>query len=101
MTPLQSFWPRWSYNLPIGRHDHYHRRCVYKHTDSILNWILGKRIEHAPSTRHLDIMAGLSTCADVIPIASDPTRSGLASTTLTLSESITSPTHWAWKGGCG
>jgi hypothetical protein len=101
MNPLQSFRPRWAYGLPNDNHNHYRRRCVYRHIHSILYWILGKHIEHKPSTRHLDIMAGLSTCADAMPIALVPTRNGLGSTTLTHSESITSPAYWAWEGGCG
>ena len=101
MIPLQPFWPRWAYGMPNGNHNHYRRRCVNRRIDSILYWTLSKHIEHKPSTRHPEIMAGLSTCADAMPIASVPTRSGLGSTTVTKSESITSPTHWAWEGGCG
>ena len=84
MNPLQSFWPNWSYGLPIGKYNHYRRRCVLRHTHSILYWILGKHIVHEPPARHVHIMAGLSRCSDAIPIASVPTRSGLASSTLIL-----------------
>jgi hypothetical protein len=101
MNPLQSLCPGWAYGLPIDNHNHYRRRCVHRYTNSILYWTLGKHIGHVPSTRHLDIMAGLSTCADAMPIALVPTRNGLGSTTLTHSESITSPAYWAWEGGCG
>mgnify|MGYP007077121189 CR=1 FL=1 len=55
-----------------------------RHTGTILHWILGKHIVHEPPARHVHIMAGLSTHADAIPIASVPTRSGLIFTTPTL-----------------
>ena len=84
MIPLQSLWPRWAYGLPIGNHNHYRRRCVDRHIYSIIYWILGKHIEHEPPTRHVHIMAGLRKCADAIPIASVPTRSCLAFSTLEL-----------------
>ena len=84
MNPLQSLWPRWAYGLPIGNHNHYRRRCVDRHIYSIIYWILGKHIEHEPPTRHVHIMAGLRKCADAIPIASVPTRSCLAFSTLEL-----------------
>ena len=80
MIPLQSFWPRWSYGLPIGKYNHYCRGCVLRHTHSILYWILGKHIVHEPPARHVHIMAGISTCADAIPIASIPTHNGLGFT---------------------
>jgi hypothetical protein len=84
MIPLQSFWPSWSYCLPIDKHNVYRRICAYRHSNTILYWILGKHIEHELPARHAHFMAGLSTCADAIPIASVPTRSGLASSTLGL-----------------
>jgi hypothetical protein len=84
MIPLQSFWPRWSYALPIGIHNHYRRGCVYKHIYSILYWILGKHIVHQPPPRHVDIMAGISACTAQIPIASIPTHNGPDSSALSL-----------------
>jgi hypothetical protein len=84
MNPLQSFWPNWSYGLPIGKYNHYRRRCVLTHTHSIQYWILGKHIAHEPPARHAHIMAGLSTCADAMPAASVPIRSGLIFTTHAL-----------------
>jgi hypothetical protein len=84
MNPLQSFWPRWSYALPIGIYNHYRRRCVNRHTDSILNWILGKHIVLLPPPRHVHIMAGLSACTAQIPIASIPTHNGPDSSTSSL-----------------
>jgi hypothetical protein len=84
MIPLQSLWPRWAYGLPIGNHNHYRRRCVHRHTHSIIYWMIGKHIEHEPPTRNVRIMAGLSTRADAIPIASVPILSGLTSSILTL-----------------
>ncbi len=77
MIPLQSFQPRWSYDQPIGDHNHYRRRCVYKHINTILYWILGKHIVHEPTPRCVHIMAGFSTCGDAIPNASPPTRNGI------------------------
>ena len=84
MNPLQPFWPRWAYGLPNGKHNHYCRKCVHRHTNPILYWTLGKHIVHEPPTRHVHIMAGLSRCSDAMPIASVPTRNGLASSTLIL-----------------
>ena len=84
MNPLQSFWPKWSYALPIGIHNHYRRRCVSKHTHSILYWILGKHIVHQLPPRHVRIMAGLSTCTDQIPIASICTHNGPDTSTSSL-----------------
>ena len=84
MIPLQSFWSRWRYTLPIGKHNHYRKRCVNRHNNTILYWILGNHIAHEPPARHAHIMAGLSTCADAMRAASVPTRSGLASSTLIL-----------------
>ena len=100
MIPLQPFWPRWAYGMPNGNHNHYRRRCVNRRIDSILYWTLVSILSINPPPA-MEIVAGLSTCADAMPIASVPTRSGLGSTTVTKSESITSPTHWAWEGGCG
>jgi len=70
MIPLQSFQSIWSYGLPIGSPNHYRRRCVYKHIYSILYWILGKHVVHDSPPRCLHTIAGLSTCAELIPIAS-------------------------------
>ena len=84
MIPLQSSLPGWSHDLPIGSHNHYRRRCVYKHIYSILYWILGKHIAHEPPPRHVHIMAGLGTCGDAIPIASVPTHKLLDFTNPTL-----------------
>jgi hypothetical protein len=84
MTPLQSFWPKWSYALPIGIHNHYRRGCVKKHTGSMLHWILGKHIVHEPPPRHVDIMAGISACTTQIPIASVYTHYGPDSSTSSL-----------------
>jgi len=81
MIPLQSFQPRWSYGLPIGDHNQYRRRCVYKHSNSILYWILGKHVVHEPTPHSVHIIASLSTCGDAIPIASVSTHNGLASST--------------------
>jgi hypothetical protein len=84
MNPSQSFWPRWAYGLSNGNHNHYRRRCVHRHTHSIIYCMLGKHIEHEPPARHVHIMAGLSRCSDAMPIASVPTRNGLIFTTPTL-----------------
>jgi hypothetical protein len=84
MNPLQSFWPSWSYCLPIDKCNVHRWICACRHTNLILNWILSKHIPHEPPTRHVHIMAGLSTCADAIPIASVPIRNGLTSSTLAL-----------------
>jgi hypothetical protein len=84
MNPLQSFWPRWLYALPIGIHNHYRRGCIYKHTHSILHCILGKHIVHEPPARHMHIMAGLSACTAQIPIGSVYTHNGPDSSTSSL-----------------
>jgi hypothetical protein len=90
MTPLQSFWPRWSYALPTGIHNHYRRGCVNRHTGSMLHWILGKHIVHAPLPLHVHNLAGISTCADQMPIASVPTQNGSGSSTSSLGALILS-----------
>ena len=77
MIPLQSFQPRWSYDQPIGDHNHYRRRCVDEHINTILYWILGKHIVHEPTPRRVHIMAGFSTCGDAIPNASVSTHNGI------------------------
>jgi hypothetical protein len=84
MNPLQSFRPRCLYALPIGIHNDYRRRCVNRHTGSMLHWILGKHIVHQPPPRHVDIMAGISACTTQIPIASIPTHNGPDSSTSSL-----------------
>ena len=81
MIPLQSFQPRWSYGLPIGTHNQYRRKCVYKHSNSILYWILGKHAVHKPPPHSVHIIASLSTRGDAIPIAWVSTHNGLASST--------------------
>jgi hypothetical protein len=84
MIPLQSFWPRWSYALPIGIHNHYRRMCVSKHTHLILYWILGKHIVHQLPSRHVGMMAGLSTYLNQMPIASVLTHNGPDSSTSSI-----------------
>jgi hypothetical protein len=84
MIPPQSFWPRWSYALPIGIHNHYRRMCVSKHTHSILYWILCKHLVHQLPPRHVRIMAGISAFTAQIPIASIPTHNGPDSSTSSL-----------------
>ena len=84
MIPLQSFWPGWLYCLPIDKCNVYRKICAYRHTNTIIYWILSKHTEHEPPTRHAHFMAGISRCLDAMPIASVPTRSGLPSSTLTI-----------------
>ena len=84
MIPLQSFQPEWSYDLPFGKHNYYRRKCVYKHINSIINWICGKHIAHELPPRLVHIIAGSRTCADAIPNASVPTHNGPGFTNPTL-----------------
>ena len=86
MIPLQSFRSIYSHGLPIGNLNHYCGKCIYKHLNLILNWFFGDYIAHKSTPLRVHIIAGLSTCAELNPIASIFTKRGLKHSTAVLTE---------------